>query len=232
MQYDPNLQQYYQAGPGGKRHYQRPVTGMEVTTPGGTTIRTGVPTSGPGGMQKSTRGGIEKKLLSANEGYERLKSISATFRPEYQEIGTRWDALVTSWRAKLGGAASVSPEDRKLVTEYATFRRDAFSHMNQYIKDITGAQMSEFEARRLRKAIPDPGDTLFGGDDPISFKAKLDSGMREIEKAKIRYAYYLNKGITGVGEMSKRAPLDTMEIAVNPQTGQRIVRIEGQWQEI
>ena len=212
----------------------RPGMGGKVTQTagGGLEVLFGPGVGTAGKMTKPTTTDIEKKLLAANEGHVRLQNISATFKPEYQELGTRWDALVTSWTAKVRGAGAVSPEDTKHLRDYAKFRRDAFSHMNRYIKDITGAQMSEFEAKRLRKAIPDPGDTLFGGDDPITFKAKLDSAMREIAKAKARYTYYLNKGIQNVGEMSRLTPLDTMPVAVNQETGQRIVRIGDQWVDI
>lgn len=47
MTYDPSLQMYYQTNPKGMREYVRPTTGLEVTTPEGTTVRTGVPTGRP-----------------------------------------------------------------------------------------------------------------------------------------------------------------------------------------
>ena len=104
--------------------------------------------------------------------------------------------------------------------------------MNQYIKDITGAQMSEFEAKRLRKAIPDPGDTLLGGDDPIAYQAKMASALDEFAKAKARYEYYLQKGLAegrdySVDEMAGRTPLSSMRIQVN-DSGDRVIVIEGE----
>ncbi len=230
---DERVGKYYQINPKtNKKEFISPNEEfmIESTPGGGFSIRKGPTTAA--GLTKATTTDIEKQLLGANEGYVRLQNIAASFKPEYQELGTRWDNLVTSWKAKLGGAGAVSLEDKKSLTEYAAFRRDAFSNMNLYIKNITGAQMSEAEAKRLTKAIPDPGDTLLGGDDPITFKAKLESAMRELGKAKVRYAYYLKKGIVNVDEIAQQTPLDTMQVAVNPETGQRIVKIEGQWLEM
>ena len=104
--------------------------------------------------------------------------------------------------------------------------------VNQYIKDITGAQMSEFEAKRLRKAIPDPGDTLLGGDDPIAYQAKMASALNEFAKAKARYEFYLQKGLSegrdyDADEISKLTPLDSMRIAVEDKTGKRVVIFQG-----
>lgn len=184
---------------------------------------------GKSGLTPATTTDIQKKLVGINEGYARLQEIASTFKPEYQEIGTRWDALLTSWKAKLQGAGSVDPADRKLLTEFSDFKRTSVSGFNLYVKSITGAQVSEHEAKRLQQGFPNPGTGLVDGDDPITFKSKLDSTMRELALAKARHQYYLTKGITDVNVMAKQTPMDSMEVLVNPQTGERIVQIENEW---
>ncbi len=228
-QFDTQLGKFYQVNPKtGKREYTSPQTGMEITTPEGLTIRTGVRTGSTGGMEKRTRGDIEKKLVGAREGLARLRSIAAKYRPEFQEIPTRLGVAWTGLKARFG-KGGVSSEDRQALTEFADYRRDAISNINLYIKDITGAQMSATETDRLRLATPDPGEGIFGGDDPITFEAKLGSAIRDIEKATVRYEHYLSQGITDPEVMARQSPLDSMRVYVNPGTGERIVEINGQW---
>ena len=228
-QFDAQVGKFYQVNPKTKkREYTSPQTGMEITTPEGLTIRTGVRTGGAGGMQKKTRGDIEKKLVGAREGLTRLRGIAAKFKPEFQEIPTRLGVAWTGLKARFG-KGGVSSEDRQALTEFADYRRDAISNINLYIKDITGAQMSATETDRLRLATPDPGEGIFGGDDPITFEAKLGSAIQDIEKATVRYEHYLSQGITDPEVMARQSPLDQMSIAENTETGELIIEIGGQW---
>ena len=230
---DERVGKFYQTNPkSGKREYITPNEEfmLESTPNGGFRFTKGPKT--PAGMTLTTTADIEKRLLAANENYVRLQNMAATFKPEYQETGYRFEDLVTTWKAKLQGAESISPEDTRRHVEYVSHRREAFSNLNQYIKDITGAQMSEFEAKRLRKAVPDPGDTLLGGDDPIAYQAKMASALNEFAKAKARYEYYLQKGLSegrdySVGEMEKLTPLPSLRIQVEGKTGNRVIVIEG-----
>ena len=180
------------------------------------------------GMQRKTLGDIEEKLVGAREGLSRLRGIAAKFKPKFQEIPTRLGVAWTGLKARFG-SGDVSSEDRKDLTEFADYRRDAISNINLYIKEITGAQMSEAEADRLRLAQPDPGEGIFSGDDPITFKAKLDSAIRDLEKAAVRYEHYLSQGITDPEEIARLSPLDTIRTAINEQTGERLAEIGGQW---
>ncbi len=231
---DKAVGKYYQTNPKtGKREYVSPNQEWKIESDGkgGFTMTMGKQKTASG-LQKSTRGHLERKLIAANEGYERLKSLRASFKPEYQELGTRWKNLVTGLKAKVQGGKSINKKDRRLLTEYASHRRGAFENLNSYIKDITGAQVSAQEAVRIKKAVPDPGSTLLGGDDPITNEAKLNSAMMGLEKAKIRYAFYLKKGITYIKEIAQPAPLDPIQVHINVQTGGRGMVIEGEWVQL
>lgn len=228
--WDDKVGKHYQINPTTKkREYVTSPSGMDIEVgPDGTVIRTGVKRGGAGGMERKTRGDIEKKLLGAREGLSRLRGIAAKFKPEYQEIPTRLGVAWTGLKARFG-QGDISSEDRKSLTEFADYRRDAISNINLYIKEITGAQMSEAEADRLRLAVPDPGEGIFGGDDPITFQAKLDSIVKDLEKATARYEHYLRQGLTDPEEMARESPLDAMRTAINEQTGERLIEIDGQW---
>src|SRR5690606_19003545 len=72
------------------------------------------------------------------------------------------------------------------------YRQEAFQNINRYIKEITGAQMSEAEANRLRKAVPDPDK-----DGPTAFQSKLDTAMVQAEQSTARHNCLLRRGFQG-----------------------------------
>lgn len=227
MQFDEKLGQYYQTAPDGKRHYRSNPTGMSITTPEGLTIQTGVPTGGAGGLEKKTKAGIEDKLLAANENLARLHAVQDQWRPEFNEYETR----LKVWGAGVGEkfGMEMPPELVQLQTEFKTWQRDGIENINSYIKEITGAQMSEKEADRIRLAQPDPGETVFSGDAPSAYRAKMNASIASLEKARVRYKYYLEKGITDIGTIERAAPLDDMQIIENPTTGVKMMSVAGEW---
>jgi hypothetical protein len=145
-------------------------------------------------MSKKTQGAIEEKIVSGKEQLERMRAIQKEFKPEYQELGTRFESAWTSLKAKLG--QPVEEADRKELVGFKKYQRKAIENINLYIKELTGAQMSEKEADRLRLAQPDPGEKWYQGDDPITFKAKMDDVIRMTRAAIARFEYYRNQGIS------------------------------------
>lgn len=144
-------------------------------------------------MTRKTKGTIEGKIIGGKEQLARMQTIYGEFKPEYLEIGTRLKAAWTGIKAKLG--KNVSREDAKALTGFKKFQRKAIENINLYIKELTGAQMSEKEADRLRLAQPDPGENWWSGDDPITFKAKMDDVMKFTRAAVARYEFYRSKGL-------------------------------------
>ncbi len=184
-----------------------PKKGMKVYDAQGNLI---LDTSG-GDMTPKVKSDIETKITNGSEQLARIQAISSEFKPEYQEIGARLANAWTSIKARLG--EGVSAEDTKKLTEFRTFQRKAMENLNLYIKEITGAQMSEKEADRLKFAQPDPGAKWYQGDDPITFKAKMDDVLKYTRAAIARYEYDLKLGFKP-GEINKMikennaAPLD------------------------
>jgi len=192
-----------QAPPEGAVPYS---TGMDIeVTEDGTNIRTGVGRggTGPGGMSRTTQSAIEKDVIAGQKEIDRLSRIRAGYKPEFQQLGTRWTVLKTRWKEKLadtplaGVLPSEIPEaDRKLLEEYSAYRQDAMTNLNLTIKYITGAQMSEREVKRLRQQVPNPGIGFFDGDSPTEFEAKLNASIETAKKVMARNAMYLSQGLT------------------------------------
>lgn len=192
--------------------------------------------AGPGGggaLSKTTQGKIEQKVIDTSERASRLRSIAGAYESRFQQVGTRWTALKTGWKAKLkdvlpGTLTKISPEDRKLLDDYKTFKREAIENLNLYIKEITGAQMSEAEADRLTQAMPNPGKGLLDGDDPISFEAKLKGALRQANLANIRYAMLLKKGLdpAAIHALAKADIMPMTTVDVEGQMKQREQQIK------
>lgn len=194
-QIDPNTGRGFQVGPKGKRHFDpAPQSGMDITVSpeGVTSIRTGVKR---GGLTPPTRTMIQKELIKVAAGQQRLRSIQAKFKPEWQQWMPRWGAWVSAFKNKIN--LNLSPEDEKGLREFTTYRRTSLENINQHIKDITGAQMSFTEAERLRKAMPDPGEGIFDGDSPIEFEAKLKDVMKTLRMSAARLNYTRLHGLGG-----------------------------------
>ena len=85
----------------------------------------------------------------------------------------------------------LSDDEREYLDSFTAFRRDAFDNINRYIKEITGAQMSEAEADRLRRGVPDPEN-----DSPQEFMSKYRATMASLSRTRARAIYALQNGVT------------------------------------
>jgi hypothetical protein len=83
------------------------------------------------------------------------------------------------------------------------YRQTTIEHLNLYIKDITGAQMSESEAKRLGKAVPNAEN-----DSPTQFESKLGNSIRMSRMAISRYQYLLREGFTASAIQKMMEPID------------------------
>lgn len=200
-----------QAPPAGYVPYS---TGFDIqTSEDGVSIKTGVARrggAGPGGETIGFQTKVQKDLLQANDSYQRVVNIARSYKPEYQRLGTRWNALYTKWQEKLEWG-KVSKEDKAALADYSEYKRGAINNLNLYIKEITGAQMSQDEAARLTRGMPDPGKGLFDGDSETEFKSKMDGIMVEISRSVARLNYVNKHGLSSI----KDIPLDRMDSIID-----------------
>lgn len=174
---------------------------------------------------------VEKRLMNIDDSLSRVDDIITEFKPEYQQLGTRWATLATKWKEKLADTplkvfmGDVSANEKKLLSEFSTYRKNAVASANEEIKRITGAQMSNQEAKRLIKGLPNPGTGLFDGDSPTEFISALKVTYRNLMKAKARYLYYRNKGyddseIKGLFKSNKSMGLNEINTIINERAAQ------------
>lgn len=157
--------------------------------------------SGPGagakgggsGLAQPTLNKLDEKMIDAGEGLARLDQIERGYRPEFQQFGTRIGAGWTALKSSMG--AKLDPNDKKLLTEFTTFKRDATDNLNKGIKEATGSAMGVDEAKRIIASMPNVGAGVFDGDSPVEFEAKLKGSTTALRNAYMRAAWARSKGV-------------------------------------
>ena len=146
------------------------------------------------GLGTKAIGQIQTDMMDIQESIADLEDIQKSFDPSFQTFMTRGEAAFLAILEK--GGKDLKPEDEKLVGDVAVYKQNAWDAVNAYIKYLTGAQMSEAEARRIMKSFPDPRLGLSEGDSPTEYKRKLDGVLRKARLSLARNSYALSKGLT------------------------------------
>ena len=142
-------------------------------------------------LRKKSADELQNRILVNKDSMERLSTIKEDYQKEFLQIPTQAWVKVLDFAERL--SVDLSPDQQKLVDEFNTFETDVLENLNIYIHDMTGAQMSEFEAKRLTKALPvmKMGET--------KFKSKLEAVYKRLALADRRYRFMLNAGMIEAG---------------------------------
>jgi len=119
-------------------------------------------------VEKKVVQDFQTKLSQSLEQGDKLFGLYEKFDPSYLTYGGKLSAYALSLKDKLN-AGSLSLEEAQFLKDYSAFTQDAAEGLNKYIKDITGAQMSEAEAQRLKQGYPNLDDS------PTQFESKLNN---------------------------------------------------------
>jgi hypothetical protein len=145
-----------------------------------------------GELSKSTRGDVEKSVITTADAVTRLNNIQFSYKPEYQNIQFRGKQAWNTLRDKFVGLPQAQ---KNQLTQYSQYRQNALQNLNQTIKDITGAAMGIQEAERITATLPNAGADIFSGDSPTEFEAKLNNAITQTKYALARKQYSLRKGL-------------------------------------
>lgn len=167
------------------------------TAKGGLTVydpTTGKPLVSTGGVSKTTNTDLEGREVDARDTLARLDRIKQNIidNPDIINLGRyaeRFGAGVLNEMDKLG--VDLNAEDRKFLEDMTAARGDILENLNFTIKAITGAAMTEAEAKRIGETLP--GVT----DGPVVFQAKLERAIEAQRMAVARYNYWRTKGMGG-----------------------------------
>ena len=160
-------------------------TKLSVDKNGSVTFEQGAGVTGA--LDKTNKRKIEEKAFNAQEAISRYRGIKDSFKPDL--LRAKPKMLSALAQAKDFFSIDVTDEERQLVTEMTTMYRRSAENLALFIKDISGAAVSEQEADRLSKVMPNTNDT------PMVFEAKLNDALKQTQFALWRYHYALNKGL-------------------------------------
>ncbi len=113
-----------------------------------------------------------------------------------------------------------TPQESEFRAATSTFR-------NQVIKEITGAQMSEKEATRILKQVPQENDP------PSVWRAKWIQSKKNLERIRVRRAEVQRRARV-TQQRTQQTQAGRTITATNPQTGERVQSVDGgqTWQPI
>jgi len=92
----------------------------------------------------------------------------------------------------------LNDEQRNYLDRYTNFKRTVMNSLADYIREMSGAAVSEQEAARLSEAQP----TL--KDSPTEFKSKVKSILEDLKLAQARYQYFIFTGQLTIEQAQSR----------------------------
>lgn len=146
-------------------------------------------------LTPATKNKVQEESLKTSDSLRRIKGIIESFDPAFLSKPYRAKQAYNNF-AEGWGFKELNENEELSLAEYTEFGRKSIENINLYIKQITGAQMSEAEASRLRLAIPDFGDAWWRGDGPTKFKAKMLDVYEQLILSQARYNYVRKNGLT------------------------------------
>lgn len=145
-------------------------------------------TGTPGEFTTKTQGALEEDVVTAKDTLVGLEKTMESFDPEFLTYFGKFKAGTLNILDKFG--AELSDDQKEFIKNYSEFAQNSIKTVNETIKQITGAQMSEKEAGRIRKQVPDPENNA-----PTEFKTKLENSIAQMKLAIARKQYMLKNGI-------------------------------------
>lgn len=106
-----------------------------------------------------------------------------TLTGNLKRMGLEWQDFIAS--------DSLTDEQAQYLVDVTTARGDILENVNFTIKQITGAAMTESEAKRIGATLPNINDS------PRMFQAKLDRALERTRASIARYNMWRNQGLDG-----------------------------------
>jgi hypothetical protein len=189
---------------------------IEMGPDGQLRVTTGGATATSGEWGKPATNELQGDYIGGQESLARLNDIQNSFKAEYQQALPRAKSMFNAFSEKLG--YELSPEEKEFAEGYTTHQRRTADNLSRFIKEMTGAAMSEFEIKRLMKVMPNAGDGIMDGDSPTQFQSKLTEAIRSTKMAIARAEYMHNNGMGATYEADENGAL----ITTGDRAGERI----------
>ena len=177
------------------------------------------------GLSKTDYSKRVLKVFDATESINKLENVKSSFDENFLRIGGKVDLAIAKG-ADWGNFATDKQKD--LIGRVSDWQLDAWTQVNETIKTITGAQMSEPEAKRIMKQLPDPREAdFFKISSPTQYKAKLERALQEAKLAVARQQYFLKNGLEPIFEKTERTEENPRGYNVFYETDDGVLTLDG-----
>ena len=177
------------------------------------------------GLSKTDYSKRVLKAFDATESINKLENVKSSFDENFLRIGGKVDLAIAKG-ADWGNFATDKQKD--LIGRVSDWQLDAWTQVNETIKAITGAQMSEPEAKRIMKQLPDPREAdFFKISSPTQYKAKLERALQEAKLAVARQQYFLKNGLEPIFKEAKRTEENPRGYNVFYETDDGVLTLDG-----
>lgn len=185
--------------------------------------------SNPQHLDKASKNMLDKEEIGHTNMLSVLNDVSRQFDPKFlrgmDKIGYDINSARMKWAP---GKFLPTPEEAADLGKYQSFRATAMNNLNTRLKELSGTAVTATEMERILRELPNPGTGALSGDDPVTFKAKLDNSIRLAKMAIARFRYVRRQGFTGsLEEMQKefgKVSLDAMPKVIQ-QRGDQIQKL-------
>lgn len=199
-QYDPDTGQWTVVGRGPRWAPKTGGGGLDFTIfdeKGNPVVQVGGKGQNAAGVDKINARNMQKDIVGMDDQLAQFDQLEKTYKDKYLTWDYKLSNAFNSAREKAQGlpvigllAGELSDEQKKELADFTEFKQNASTMTNAYIKEITGAQMSEPESKRLMQDLANVNE-----DSPTEFWSKYKNARNKIELARKRYAYTLKNGI-------------------------------------
>jgi hypothetical protein len=177
----------------------------ETTAKGGETIRS-LPGGGfeiirgdggrdkTGELEKSVKAKVQQGILDTTDNIARISEIESLYKPEFQTIGPRLNVAYLAAKEKAG--VPLDQQDQSILEDFSAYKASAGQTMADLLNKLSGAAVSEGEAKRAETFIPKVGTGIFDGDSPSQIQSKIKRFKKFNRRATARLNYIDKHGMS------------------------------------
>ena len=194
-------------------------------------------TSGEGaqGMQggmpltPASKNKAQAEVFDIDLSIQNLKNVSTLYKPEYQQMATKWQNAIAAGKEKWMGT-QLDPAEKQQLINYTNYRKAAVGMYSEEIAKGGGKTLTPFEVKIYGGKLPNAGTGMFDGDSPTEFESGMKQMYSTLLKSKARLMWYQAQGLGAeyAKNIKKNLPadkaglisLDDMDKVINNRAAQ------------